>query len=82
MDHTGTVNMCMVNNRWSYLVAVEEVGVCGVHVARLHSDHIRDEFRRWRHSFLEEVDNNAVESFAQRRVSPEVLLKIGLNKSM
>ena len=76
-----------------YLVAVKEIRVRGVDVARLHAEearvritemlptmnrNLRDEIRHklgsWVHGSLEEVDDNGVEPFPQRRESPERLL--------
>lgn len=56
-------------------MAVEEVRMCGVNVAGLHRDQIRNELRRRLHRCLEEVDNDTVEPLAQGGVSPERLLK-------
>jgi hypothetical protein len=58
-----------------YLVAVEEVWVCRVHIAGLHCDHIRHKLRCRSHSGLVKVDNNAVKALAQSRIPAESLLK-------
>lgn len=57
----------------TYPVSIKKVGMSGINVARLHSNHILDQFVGWRHCFLEKGNNDLVEFLFKAWVSPEKL---------
>ena len=55
-------------------MTVQEIWMRRVNIASLHCDHVGHKFRCWRHRVLEEIDDDAIEALAQRRISTECLL--------
>jgi len=58
----------------AYPMAVQEIWMRCVNIASLHCDHVGHKFRCWCHRVLEEIDDDAIEALAQRRIPTECLL--------